>query len=313
MTGTTTPVRPMTRGRAALRIHRLEYPFPAVYACHVLWGACFAMTSPGQLLAVPVLVTLLANLLGIISQNPLNAALDVRADTSTQGKGDIADATRLLGPRTAFRWAAAEMTLALGLSAAVSVWLARPAVVIGVALAIVLHLLYNLEPVRLKSRGYANPAYFGLTFALLPCVSTYSAIRPDIPVPVWLVFAGLAVLLFGRSLWWSIPDRTGDAVAGDRPPAVRHGARVALLVACAGTATALALIGWGLLWLYGPAWALLGVAACGAFLVDKLGLLRGISDENLPDETSMRRRSLSLVLAADLLLVVIPVILVIAR
>ncbi|MET8336837.1 UbiA family prenyltransferase [Streptosporangium canum] len=308
MTSLTTRSRPMTQGRALIRIHRLEYPFPAVYACHVLWGACFAATDPRQLFTVPVLVTLLANLLAVVSQNPLNAALDIRADTHTRGKDSIATATRRLSPAVAFRCAAIEKTLALALATAVSVGLGRPAVAIGVGLAIVLHLLYNLEPVRLKRRGFANPAYFALTFAFLPCVSTYSALRPDVPAPVWLVFAGLAVLLFGRSLWWSIPDLAGDAAAGDRPPAVRHGAYRSLLVACAATAGALVLAGWGLWWLYGPAWSLLGVAACAAFLVDKLGLLTGISDDNLPDERTMRKRSLSMVLAADLLLVVIPLV-----
>ncbi|WP_326623656.1 UbiA family prenyltransferase [Streptomyces decoyicus] len=301
---------PAARGeglRSLVRIHRLEYPFPVIYLCHVLWGACLAATGPGSLTAAPVLIMLFANIVAIISQNPLNAGLDIRADTHTSGKESIARATQHLSVRTAFTCAALEMALALGLSVWVALWLGRPLVAVGVALSIVLHLAYNLEPVRLKRRGYANPAYFGATFAFLPSLSTYAAVRADVPLSAWLFLTGLGILLFGRSLWWCIPDLIGDAKAGDRTPAVQHGPRHALVVACAWTALGLLFIGAGL-WPYGVLWALLGILASAAFLVDKIKLLRHISRENLPHESTMRKHSLSLAMGGDLLLCAIPLL-----
>ncbi|MFJ9445194.1 UbiA prenyltransferase family protein [Kitasatospora sp. NPDC101235] len=299
--------QPSSYARDLWRIHRLEYPFPIIYVCHVLWGASLAVAEPADLLSAPVLITLVANIIGIISQNPLNAALDIMGDTHTAGKESIAGATRRLSPAVGLTCAAVEMVTALGLSTWVAVWLGRPLIAVGVLLALLLHLAYNIEPIRLKRRSYANPAYFGATFAFLPCVSTYPAARGDITLSAWLFFLGLGVLLFGRSLWWSIPDMIGDAVAGDRTPAVRHGARHALVVACVWTAVALALLGAGL-WQYGAGWAVLGVLACSAFLIDKFGLLRHISDQNLPHESAMRKRSLSLVMGADILLCLIPLL-----
>ncbi|MEU7550891.1 UbiA family prenyltransferase [Streptomyces sp. NPDC044571] len=301
------PTQANGRLRSIIRIHRLEYPFPIIYLCHVLWGACLAASAPGDLLDAPVLITLFANIVAIVSQNPLNAGLDILADTHTLGKESIARATRHLSVRTAFLCAGLEKTLAMGLSLWVAVWLGRPLVAVGVALSVLLHLAYNLEPIRLKRRGYANPAYFGATFAFLPSLSTYAAVRPDVPLPAWLFLTGLGILLFGRSLWWCIPDLIGDAKAGDRTPAVQHGPRHALVVACLWTAVGLVFVGAGL-WPLGPGWALFGVAAAAAFLVDKITQIRNISRENLPHESTMRKHSLSLAMAGDLLLCAIPLL-----
>src|SRR5439155_24810650 len=77
------------RWRDIVRIHRLEFPFPVNYACQAVWGACFAVAAPSGLLAGPVLLTLLASLILLVAQNPLNAAGDLVADSAVPGKVSI--------------------------------------------------------------------------------------------------------------------------------------------------------------------------------------------------------------------------------
>lgn len=296
------------RWRDLIRVHRLEYPFPVIYLCHVLWGAAYAANGPADLVRPLVLLAMLANLIPIVAQNLLNGAFDVEADSRTAGKGGIALATTRLG-RTRVIWLAlAEMTAAIVLGVVCAVLLGSPLIAVAVALGVLFELAYNLEPVRLKRRGVLNPIALGLHMSFLPCVGTYAALRGDFPAWVWAVFAGIGLLLIARTLWWSIPDVRADAAAGDRPPAVRYGARRALLIACVVTTVGLWLIGWGLWTRYGPWWAAFAVLACAAFLVDKLSMLGWISETNLPHERQMRRRSLTVVMVADAVLVLVPLI-----
>ena len=74
------------------------------------------------------------------------------------------------------------------------------------------------------------------------------------------------------------------------------------------TVAGLGLLGWGLWWRYGRPWALLGVAVSATFLLSKLALLRRLSDYILPNSTQMRRRYLSSVTIADIVLVLLPVV-----
>ncbi len=296
----------MSRWRDVVRIHRLEYPFPVHYLCHAVLGACYAASDVQQLFTAPVLLAILANLLSIVGGNPLNAAVDISTNAHTQGKRDIAHATLRLGRNHAMSWAATEMTFALALAIATSLWLDRALIAVGVALTIALCLLYNLEPVRLKRRGLANPITIGLTMGPLPSLVSYGAVRPDLTVSVWLIFIGFGVLIAGRALWWTVPDQIGDKATGMTTPAVQYGAFQAIVIACAVTVTGLGLLGWGLWWRYGPLWALLGVAVSGAFLLSKLALLRRLSNYTLPNPTRMRRRDLSSVMIADMLLVLLP-------
>lgn len=291
------------------RVHRLEYPFPIAYLCHALWGACFAATSLGQLLRVPVLVAVAANLITLVAQNVLNAAMDIPADSRTPGKSGVARAAMRLGTGPLIRWAALEMALALLLAVASAAYLGRPLVAVGVAAGIVVEGLYNLEPVRLKKRGMANPISLGLHFSFLPCVSTFNAVRPDFPGFVWPLFCGLWLLLIGRTLWWSLPDAAADRAAGLSPPAVRYGLTRALALASAASAAALALIAWGLWWDLGPLAAALGTATSGVFLVGKVRMSRmtgrGAGTLRSLHESRMRARTLVYVVSADLFLLVL--------
>ncbi|MER7046406.1 UbiA family prenyltransferase [Streptomyces jumonjinensis] len=294
------------RARDLYRVHRLEFPFPIAYLCHALWGAGFAATSPQQLAHPLVLLAVLANLIPLIAQNVLNAAMDIPIDARTPGKTGVAQAALRLGRTRLITIASIEMAIALLLAVSISLHLGRPLIAAAVAAGILVEYLYNLEPVRLKKRGLANPISLGLHFSLLPCLSTFTAVRPDIPGWAWPLFLGLWLLLIGRTLWWSLPDAAADRAAGLAPPAVRHGPSRALAYATAATTAALALIAWGLSWALGPLAAVIGTAGCSVFLIGKLRLTRAAL--HTLHETHMRRHTLAYVVGADALLVLLPLV-----
>ncbi|MGH3868178.1 MAG: UbiA prenyltransferase family protein [Pseudonocardiaceae bacterium] len=302
----------MSGWRDVLRVHRLEYPFPVHYLCHAALGACYAASDVQQLFTGPVLFCIIANLLSIVGGNPLNAAVDISTDAHTQDKRDIAQAALRIGRRHAMSWTATEMILALAAATMISLWLDRALIAVGITWTITLCLLYNLEPVRLKRRGLANPITIALTTGPLPSLVSYSAVRPDLAASTWLIFIGLGVLITGRALWWTVPDQISDKTTGMTTPTVQYGASQAMAIACDATVVGLGLLGWGLWWRYGPLWALLGVAVNGPFLLNKIALLRRLSlpsrlsDHTLPNSTQMRRRDLSSVMIADILLVLLP-------
>ncbi|MEU2718377.1 UbiA family prenyltransferase [Streptomyces sp. NPDC007205] len=299
-----TATRCIRQAQDLYRVHRLEFPFPVAYLCHALWGASYAATSPQQLAQTPVLLAVLANLIPLIAQNVLNAAMDIPIDTRTPGKISVAQAAMRLGRTRLITIASAEMTAALLLATSVAIRLGRPLIAAAVAAGILVEYLYNLEPVRLKKRGMANPVSLGLHFSLLPCLSTFNAVRPDFPPFLWPLIFGLWLLLIGRTLWWSLPDATADRAAGLAPPAVRHGLSHTLLMACTATTTALALIAWGLTWTLGPLAALTGTAGCSAFLIRKIRLTPPAL--HTLHETHMRWHTLTYVTGADILLVLLP-------
>jgi lycopene elongase/hydratase (dihydrobisanhydrobacterioruberin-forming) len=269
-------------------------------------GACYAADDVHQLFTVPVLLSTSANLLSIVGGNPLNAAVDISTDAHTQGKRDIAHATLRLGRNHAMSWAATEMTFALAVAIETALWLDRALIAVGVALTIALCLLYNLEPVRLKRRGLANPLTIGLTSGPLPSLVSYSAVRPDLTVSTWLIFVGLGALITGRALCWAVPDEISDKATGMKTPTVQYGAFQAIVIACVVTVAGLGLLGWGLWWCYGPRWALLGVSVSGACLLSTLALLRRLSHYARPNPTQMRRQEFFSVMIADIILVLLP-------
>jgi 4-hydroxybenzoate polyprenyltransferase len=294
--------------QAIRRVHRLEYPFPLAYACHGLWGAAYAVTTPARLLSPPVLIAVVAVIIPIIAQNVLNAAQDIRADSLNPGKNNIAVAAKRLGPAQATWWTCVEFGVAVLLAGVVTVWVGRPLVVLAVTACVVLHLLYNLEPVKLKRRGFANPIYFGLTFGFLPCLAGFAAARPDLPGWAWLIFTGFAGLMAGRTLWWAVPDLLADAAGGDRTIAVSLGAWRTWLTACLITTSGITTLGWGVWLRLGPPWALIVITATGLFLVNKLSKLAQVSNDRLPNERRMRTHTLTMVTLADALVTLVPLI-----
>jgi 4-hydroxybenzoate polyprenyltransferase len=175
------------------------------------------------------------------------------------------------------------------------------------AIIVVLQVLYNLEPVRLKRRGMANPVTLALTYSVLPALPVYLAVRPDVTPWTWLVLLGMLFVVTGRTLWWAIPDRDADIEMSDSTPVVRLGVPRSLLLACLLSTVGVALIGLSLQWRYGPEWALFGMASAGVFPFIQLRRLGRISQRAaLFRAARMRRRDLPLALAADLAVAVIP-------
>lgn len=240
-----------------IALHRLESPFWIHYLCCAAWGACYA----GRL-DFPVLLAVTANFVAIVSGNPLNAYADVRNDLATTEKRHIAHAVLVVGRDRVLALAFTEMAVAVALGTTVSAGVAA-----GIVVILVLYLAYNLEPVRLKRRGYLGPVVLSLAAGFVPSVVAYGSAAVEFDRPVWLIFTGVGLLAVGRALWWAVPDHDGDAVVGSRTPVVRYGVRHALTAAAAATVAGLVLLGIGLWARHGPAWAALGVAAGATFLL----------------------------------------------
>jgi len=287
-------------------VHRLEYPFSIAYLCHAVWGASWAVANPRQLLTAPVLAIVLANYSHQVGEVVLNAALDVDADARNPQKHQVASASQRLGRRALLGLATIELALPVLIAGTVSIALSRPSIAVWMAIIVALQVLYNLEPVRLKRRGMANPVTLALTYSALPALPVYLAVRPDVTPWTWLVLLGVLCTATGRTLWWALPDRAADIEANDSTPVVRLGVHRSLLVACLLSTVGVALIGVSLWWRYGPVWALLGMASASLFLVVKLRQLGRVSEAGVFRAVRMRRRDLPLALATDLAVVVIP-------
>ncbi|MFD4675855.1 UbiA prenyltransferase family protein [Lentzea sp. NPDC058450] len=273
---------------ALIHLHRLEHPFGAHYACAAAWGACYATRFD-----LAVVIAVLANFVAIISGNPLNAYADLRNDVHTDEKRHLAQAVREIGASKVLALAIFEMIFALALAVAVS-W----QVAAGVALILVLYLAYNLEPVRLKRRGYAGPVALATAAGLLPSITAYSAAGGRAEPAVWLVFSGVACLATGRALWWAVPDRVGDARAGSRTPVVLYGTRHALNATTQLTFGGLLLVGGGLWFRFGVFWAAVGVVACSLFLLAR----------DLPSARQQLRYGMSLAVTSTIVLAAIPLL-----
>jgi 4-hydroxybenzoate polyprenyltransferase len=295
--------------RDLVTVHRMEYPLSVHYLGYAVLGACYAVDSAGGLLTLPAILAMLANLALVVSMNSLNTASDVDTDTRSGDKGYVSGAAVRLGRRRLLGLAAGEMTFALAVTAVLTGWTGRWYLVASAALVVVLHLLYNLEPVRLKRRGSANPVTLGISLGLLPCVVAYGTLRPGFEPSVWPILLAWAVLTTGRAWWWSLPDRAADAATGMGTPVVRHGAVRTLVVCAVLTGLGLGLLGWGLWWRYGPLWALAGVAISAGFLAYVLPLLprRGRAGK-VPNANRMRRRGMSLVVLANVVVALIPLV-----
>ncbi|GDY31590.1 UbiA family prenyltransferase [Gandjariella thermophila] len=304
---TTLRARPHSpRWRDVVLAHRLEYPFPLRYLCYALWGACYVATRPAELVRLPVLLAVLANLVQIMALNMLNTAVDVRTDARNPGKSAVARAALRIGPARAAVLAGVELAVGLLLAGMVVALTGHWLVAAAAALVAALHLLYNVEPVRLKRRAPANPLALGLSVGFLPCLVSAGAVRALPGGPAWLVFAGFGVLVAGRALWWSVPDRAADAAAGLMTPPARFGGRATIDASGVLTGGALALLGAGLALRYGAAVATVGTAATAAASAGVLALLYRYRAQAPPSARHLRTHVMPLLLTADLLLVALP-------
>ncbi|MDQ0381914.1 UbiA family prenyltransferase [Amycolatopsis thermophila] len=293
----------LTGWRAVLLVHRLHFPLPLSYLAYAWWGAAFAAAEPRDLIGGPVLVTVAATVLSLLAGLALNTAADVRTDRHDRDKTALTGAAGRFGSRRIFGWAAAEAIAAMVLAAVVALRLGRWAVPVVLAAALAAHLSYNLEPVRLKRRGLAGPAVFGAGFLAVPGMASYFAVRPALEASMVPVLAGLCVLAFGRTTWFSVPDHEADARTGIGTPGARYGPWRTLLVSCGLVAAGLLLLGAGLWWRYGAAWAITGAVTEGAFLAGMTALAG-------PRRSLSRMRELAtpIVLLGDLSLVAIPLL-----
>jgi 4-hydroxybenzoate polyprenyltransferase len=293
-----------TASRDVAVVHRLEFPFPINYLCYASWGACFAVGTAGQLLDVAVLAAVVVNLLLTVAGLALNSAVDIRTDERHQERSYLASAARRFGRSRTIRWAATETVVALLLAGLVSVWLDRYLILAAAAVIVVLQVLYNVDPVRLKRRGLTGVAAFCASVLVLPFLLSYWAVRPDVDPPVWLIVVGLGILAIGRMTLWSIPDLAADATTGMRTPSVRYGSLGALALSFVAMISGIILTGWGLWWLYGPVWALPLVAVQATSLYGAVVLLR----HPLSGSVRIRRRAMPPVMISVVAMTVAPLI-----
>ncbi|GAB3476931.1 hypothetical protein GCM10027521_08730 [Amycolatopsis cihanbeyliensis] len=264
--------------RDVIAVHRLDHGLWVSYLCYATWGAAFAGTG---LPNGPVLLAIGANLLLTLAGMAINTAADTGTDAKHRHKFRQAEVALTVGRARIRRWATAEAVAGLALALAAAVWSGRWPVAVAGVLILGLHLLYNLEPVRLKRRGFLGPAAFGCATMALPVVLSFSAAGPRLDPAMWLIVLGLAVLGTGRTALFSVTDRAADAATGFRTPAVRYGTRRALALSCGLSLAGVLLLGGGLWWRHGVLVALAGMLGTGVFLGGMLALPR--------DPTAVRR------------------------
>lgn len=287
-------------------VHRLEFPFWINTACQAVWGACFAVASVRGLFELPVLLAVAANFLILMAGLLLNTAVDIPSDTRHAERGHLADSALRLGRNRGVRLAVAELVAGLFLASVISLGTGRWLVVLAAVAAALLHLLYNVEPVHLKRRGFPGAVAFAAAAIGLPCVLSYTAVRSDFDTPVSLIFAGLTVLAIGRVAWWSVPDLEADDAAGLATPAVRYGAVSTLAASCVIMLAGLVLLAWGFRSGYGAVAAVFGTAAHLAFLTAALVLLRRVLAGVRPRSRKLQKQAMPLVMVGDLIVVAIP-------
>ncbi len=291
----------MTPGAALVRIHRLEYPFPIHYLCYAVWGACYA----GGPVTWPLVLVVVAALIHPVSMSALNGVVDLRDDVKNPRKRDLAQAALRLGPRRIGTLACSEMAVCLALCGWASILLGRALVVVTMAAIIAGDLAYNLEPVRLKRRGFASPVTVGVCFGFLPCVLSHAAVTGDFPARIWPIYAGLGLSVAARALWWTVPDARADAAAGTVTVVVRLGARRMAALSCAVALGLPVLLGWGLWWSYGPGWAAVGVVAASAWF---FGQFAGLRDMTSRSYAELRRLFMTPMAAANIVFALLPLL-----
>lgn len=286
-----------------LVVHRLQFPLPIQYLCYALWGCGFATGDLTRVFDPPALLSIGACLLLIIGPLALNVAVDMPTDVAHSEKGYLAGSAGRLGRERTLTWAWVEMCAGmLALLAIGAGWDRWWPLVVGCAI-IAAQLAYNVEPIRLKRRGFAGSLVFGVASGL-PFLLGYTAMAVRLDGAMWLIFAGVTMLATGRTVWWAIPDRTADSATGIDTPAVRHGQVPALGAACLILLSGLFLVGAGLWPRYGLVWAIAGVAAHAVFLGFVLGQLHRTRLGRPPNARGMLKRTLPIVTLGDVILTI---------
>jgi len=289
-------------------IHRVQFPLPVNYVCYAVWGTLFATDDATRLLTAPAILAAVAGFLLIVAPLALNVAVDHATDSQHADKGYLAAAAGRFGRSRALDWAAAELLAGVLALLVIGVRWGRWQPLVWAALIVLAQLLYNVEPARLKRRGFAGSVAFGVASAGFPCLVGYTAISAGFGGAVWLIFGGVAVLSVARTVWWALPDHAADTASGIATPTVRHGLLRTHLAACGLLVAGLALLGCGLYRRYGPGWAALGLAAHVVFLGITVAQLPATARGNPPHATSMLRRAMPVATLGDVLITVVPVV-----
>lgn len=284
-------------------VYRLQFPLPVNYVCYAVWGTGFATGDVRRLADPPALLSVVAGLLLTIGPLALNVAIDMPTDLEHGEKDYLAFAAGRFGRSRTLNWALTEMGAGLLAALAIGFWWQRwwPVVIACVILAA--QLAYNVPPLHLKRHGFAGSVAFGLA-SMLPCLLGYTTTGHPLDAAMWLIFCGFTVLSIGRTVWWAVPDEAADATTGVGTPAVRYGRTQALATACRILFGGLLLLGWGLWWRYGAAWAVFGLAAHIVFTGFTLVQLAQTRQGRPPNARDLLRRTLPMVTAGEVLLAI---------
>lgn len=294
--------------RDVVAIHRLHTPLPVAYVCYALWGAAYATTAPAGILHLTVLAALVGNLLIFTAGLALNSLVDTASDQLHAEKNHLAHAVARRGRTTVMAYVVAEAALGTLLLAVASAVTQHVLPIVAGGAAVVAHLLYNLDPIRLKHRGLVGALMFGLASATLPGLASYGVLRASADTPDWLILTGLGVLSCGRTAWWSVPDLDADRRAGAATTAVRRGPVTAALIACLIMAAGLIVTGCGLGIRYGAAWAVVGVLVHAWVLLVAVTPLVRRDGHYLPSSRWMRTQALTLVTVGEMVLLAVPLL-----
>ncbi|TCP56903.1 4-hydroxybenzoate polyprenyltransferase [Tamaricihabitans halophyticus] len=289
-------------------LHRLQYPLPIMYGCAAVWGAGFAAYHVEQVVTFAVLLACLGNIAGMLSGLALNVVLDVDTDRRHQEKSYLADAVERVGNRRAAAWivgmAAGSVVAAFGAAADTgSWWLCLAAV--GTLL---LHIAYNVDPVRLKRRGLYGPLVFAVAMVGGPFLLSYGAVGTELtPAAIPFVLA-LIALNMGRTVWWSVPDHEADIRDAMATPVARHGPGRALGIACTILFAGVVLLFWALWWRFGVVLAVLGSTAEALLLIGMIRSTRRVMAGQSLRAEHQRLRTMPLVAAGSVFLAALPLL-----
>ncbi|WP_186382737.1 UbiA family prenyltransferase [Amycolatopsis rhizosphaerae] len=293
-----------------LVIHRWQWPLPVAYLCYAGWGIAYAAPGLDHIPLLATVAVILANLFLFASGLALNTIADIDTDSRHGDKNYLTKAVFRVGVVRTRRWVTGEIAAGLACAVSSAFLTGRPLVFVYAVTTAILHWSYNVEPVRLKHRGFPGAIAFGACSAALPCLTAFTAVAAGagLPgLPVLLVFLGLGVLSGGRTAWWSVPDAEADAAAGAATPTVRHGTRRAVGLSCLIMLAGLVLIASGLRALSGPLWAIAGIAPHLLVLAFAARpLLATEHGDLLPSSAWLRTRGLPLVTLGEVVLLGVP-------